>query len=1689
MHALRRALLRVGTVTAILVASLPVLGSVASAAPVVTISPATITYTDTSAADTFTEVRGTASSSSAVSIDGGSNALPNPPNTATIFYTSGKVGSYGTLWMQSSGAWLYEPNIRAVNGATTTVTDTFTLRATDGSGSGTQDLVVTVNGVEDTPALTVSTKTVADVTDDMSVSVICGTTPGSGDPYQIDVGSSPSSERCHNAFDNSTGTKYLNFTRTNSSVLIDLKRAWTITKAGFTTANDAIERDPTAFDLYGSNTSTSADMVLIRSVTGMSPPSGRFVDYSDVDISAAAAFRYLKLTFTNVRTVGSACCVQVAEIRLSGTTVTSPYTEGDPAMSVEPTLLLADDNTASATVTVTSGFTTGDVLSFTNDGSTMGTIAGSWNAGTGQLSLTGSATVVQWQNALRAVKYSTSNVNPTAISTSRTITWSVTDSASRNTTATSTFPVIAINSVPVLGGAAPVAVGTSTTTVFGPDLTVSDNDSADMNGGVLTVSGATTGDVVSIDSATSAALGAIRTSGSSIQRYDGSSWVTIGTVAGGSASTYTVTFSSAAVTPAVAQSVIRAVRLAVDATARTRTLSVTISDGDGGTSSAVSVPVTSSSGVAASIALEELTDTGKSSSDLVTRAMSLVFDVNFSTAITGLTSGDFAFFGTATGCTATPSGDTAPITVTVDGCSAGTVILTLSAGAVQGAADNTKTNETVSAPTVTIDRTAPTITISTSTASPTRSLSLSFALSAGESLNCATVAQSDFALTNISGIGAVATGSNSCSFSAQSSVATGTSAASSITASGSFGVADIAGNVATTATGSPSVTVDRTVPSVTSVSLSAASDTGESSSDRVTNASSLVFTVAFSESVVGIAATDFRNSGTAENCSFAASVTSGISVVVTVTGCGEGTLVPTVKQESLSGANGDGPSAEYSWSAVTIDRSGPARTSLSPADDSVDVARGANMVITFDEVVHRKTGNVVVYGPAASAFATMAVTASQITGTGTNTITINPSSDLGAGGNYYVNIPSTALADVAGNLYAGITNSTTWNFRSLDNLAPATSLGIVATEVQSTSVTLTYSATEEGTLATVDAWYSTAADLSGAVLCGTTSSSSLTGSVTCTIPDVLGTYYFFSRGTDAAGNIEAAPGSADDSVALTDPVPVSSVTAPGTTRNRTVTVTYSASDNGTVTSIQVWYSAAANLSSPVSCATKNSPGASGTVSCTLPSTQATYYLFSRATDNRNQTETAPGSADATVIYSNSRPASAVTASASVTVRNVTVGYTASDDGSVDSVTVYYSTAANLSSPVSCATIANPAASGNTTCRLPVTPDTYYLFSRATDDDGQVELVPGSADATVTYTNARPSSSVTGPATTGSRTVTLTYSTSDDGSVGSLTVYYSTAANLSTPVSCGSQSNPGASGSVVCTLPNTNRTYYVWSLAVDDQDREETDPLTADATIELNVLASSATTFPVAVVTPGTGGTGDGLAGSPVATVPTATTAVTTTTVAVSRSPKGKSTTGPTTTATSTATTTTTTLPPTAGVPMVKAGEAAIVSNGETKKVEVTRENNAVRFQWSQLWAVIKALDKNGTPIGLDVDGNIRLTAESKVEVAASGFKPQSNADAWLFSKPVRIGTAVVGADGKTSGVFSLPKKVDAGSHRIVLLGLDPAGKQVKFTLGIKVVEPPTPASRTVIVVLIITAIAIALFIPPVRRRRRLPKRA
>src|SRR5207342_1203865 len=91
------------------------------------------------------------------------------------------------------------------------------------------------------------------------------------------------------------------------------------------------------------------------------------------------------------------------------------YTENQAASAINTVITTSDvDNAtlASATVSITGNYASGeDVLGFVN-GAGMGNISGSWNAGTGVLTLTSAgqtATLANWQTALRAVSYANSS--------------------------------------------------------------------------------------------------------------------------------------------------------------------------------------------------------------------------------------------------------------------------------------------------------------------------------------------------------------------------------------------------------------------------------------------------------------------------------------------------------------------------------------------------------------------------------------------------------------------------------------------------------------------------------------------------------------------------------------------------------------------------------------------------------------------------------------------------------------------------------------------------------------------------------------------------------------------------------------------------------------------------------------------------------------------------------------------------------------------------------------------------------------------------------------------------------------------------------------------------------------------------------------------------------------------------------
>ena len=138
------------------------------------------------------------------------------------------------------------------------------------------------------------------------------------------------------------------------------------------------------------------------------------------------------------------------------------------------------------------------------------------------------------------------------------------------------------------------------------------------------------------------------------------------------------------------------------------------------------------------------------------------------------------------------------------------------------------------------------------------------------------------------------------------------------------------------------------------------------------------------------------------------------------------------------------------------DTTAPTLTSTSPLDDAAGVAVGSNLVLTFNESVQAGSGNIEIRKVSDnSVVKTIAVTDGTQVGFSGNQLTINPTTDLAAGTEYYVSMASGVVRDLANNNFAGISSSTTFNFTTAsppsDTTAPllvSTTPGDNATGVQ-----------------------------------------------------------------------------------------------------------------------------------------------------------------------------------------------------------------------------------------------------------------------------------------------------------------------------------------------------------------------------------------------------------------------------------------------------------------------------------------------------------------------------------------------------------------------------------------------------------------------------------------------------------------
>ncbi|HQR97849.1 tandem-95 repeat protein [Polaromonas sp.] len=433
-------------------------------------------------ADTGTAVEaGTAAGSNATGnvltndtdVDSGDTKTVSAITGGTV--GSALVGTYGSVTLNADGTYTYVVNnanaaVNALRTSANTLTDTFTYTMRDTVGAtSTANLVITIQGGNDGP---VAAGAVAGTVTDTAASDSFTSLTGSFSATDVDTGDS---------------------------------KTWSV---GGGTAQ---------VGTYGTltlNASTGGYTYVVNAAAVNALPAGS----TPTDVFTATVTDTAGATSTQTLTV----TVNGANDRPIGTVSggTTTFTEGNNVVStpvvIDSGITVSDvDNTnlTGATVSIGSGFATGqDVLGFT----TMGSITGSYNATTGVLTLSGTATVAQYEAALRSVTYT--NTSDTPSTTARTINYVVNDGQALNnlsTVASKMVSVVAVNDAPI-------------NTVPGGQTMTEDASKvfSTANGNAITVSDVDSGTLTTTVSVTNGTLTALAFAGATITN-NGSGSVTI----------------------------------------------------------------------------------------------------------------------------------------------------------------------------------------------------------------------------------------------------------------------------------------------------------------------------------------------------------------------------------------------------------------------------------------------------------------------------------------------------------------------------------------------------------------------------------------------------------------------------------------------------------------------------------------------------------------------------------------------------------------------------------------------------------------------------------------------------------------------------------------------------------------------------------------------------------------------------------------------------------------------------------------------------------------------------------------------------------------------------------------------------------------------------------------------------------
>lgn len=114
----------------------------------------------------------------------------------------------------------------------------------------------------------------------------------------------------------------------------------------------------------------------------------------------------------------------------------------------------------------------------------------------------------------------------------------------------------------------------------------------------------------------------------------------------------------------------------------------------------------------------------------------------------------------------------------------------------------------------------------------------------------------------------------------------------------------------------------------------------------------------------------------------------------------------------------------------------------------------------------------------------------------------------------------------------------------------------------------------------------------------------------------------------------------------------------------------------------------------------------------------------------------------------------------------------------------------------------------------------------------------------------------------------------------------------------------------------------------------------------------------------------------------------------------------------------------------------VIQTGASDPVDVAIINDqALQLSTIAVSLRITVLDLQGNLVPLSPTGAMTISRNNKIVVTGSGWKPETEMVAWMFSSPRQLGTIAVPKSGRYSGNFDLPNGIEPGTHTIQVNGI------------------------------------------------------